>query len=104
MAGGKRGPVEVGTGIGLAPGRHVAVTGDRRDRIASPEGIEQAPQHMILLPGEGLVVAAFELDPDRPVVAVGAPLPGRLPGVPGPPVASDQLDDFTATADDEMGR
>ena len=80
------------------------MAGDRGNRIALTQGVDQAPQRGVLGVGEGLLVAAFEFDADRIVVAVVASAPRGPAGMPGAPVAGDELDDATGATDVEMRR
>src|SRR5574343_1585335 len=99
MTGGNGCPIKMRPGVGLAPRRDMAVAGDGSNRIARPQGIEQGPQGGILLGREGLAVRPFQFDADRVVVAVGSLAPARLPGMPGAPVAANELDDPAVAPD-----
>jgi hypothetical protein len=100
-------PVEARTRIGLAPGRDVAVTDQRRAlqrRIRLAERPQQLDEPPVL---DGFVVAvvrALELDADREIVAALAALVAGLAGVPCPPVEGHELDNFAVAPDQGVGR
>lgn len=76
---------------------------DCRDRVTPTQDSNQGAQPSVLLGGERLVVAAFEFDANREVVAVFPTLPAGFSGVPGTQVAADELDDPAIAAQVKMG-
>ena len=78
-------PVEMRSGIGLASRRDIAVARQRFDRIAAPELGQQSIEGKILGILERELVAAFELDSDREIIAARPSHPARNTGMPGPP-------------------
>ena len=75
-------PIELRTRIRLAARCDVGMAGDVLDGMLLPQEADEPGQGRILRRGERNVVAAFEFDADREVVAAVTPPPLRRPGVP----------------------
>lgn len=97
-------PIEIRTGVGLALGSDLGMTRDPSDRIRVTKRPRQTRKRLVLRGFEGLVVAAFELDSDRVVVAARAAFPIRCPGVPRALQARHELDERALPVDDEVRR
>src|SRR5207248_8232821 len=96
-------PVEAGPRIGLAAGGDVAVRGDGAQRQRRAQRGDQRNKRAVLPRIEWRVVAAFELDADREVVAARAAAPARFACVPGAPVDRHELREFAVAANQEVG-
>jgi len=92
------------SGIGFAPARqgNVAVTHTLSNRVGFAQRLGQTPQHPVLLLLERRIVAAFEFDSDREIVAALTRAPLRLPCMPGALETWDILDEFAIAADQKM--
>lgn len=97
-------PVEKWTGVGLATGSDVLMTGHIGQRIPPAQGVGERRQHFVLKVGEGLEVGSLELDADGKVVAALSSMEAGHAGMPGPVIGRDELDQSTVALDDEMGR
>ena len=62
-------PVEMRTGIGLAPGRNIFVTGDVGNRMAFGDGCCQNRKARVLRIAKIVDIAALELDANREIIA-----------------------------------
>src|SRR5205823_5379902 len=89
------GPVERGTGIGLAPWRDVTMAHDVLYRADTTKRTDQPREHRVLRRRVRRRIGALELDAHGKVVASLAPLPCRHSGVPRAIEASDELNERT---------
>lgn len=97
-------PVEMRAGIGLAPGRYIAVADDVGNRIAAADSFGKRRQHLVLHRHEPSLVAAFQFDADREIVAALPAAPNRRARVPGPAITGHELNQLAVTANQEMRR
>ena len=87
--------------IGLAPRRDVGVSDEigRWKMVALTQIRQQGEQRIDLRVREGLVAIVVEFDAKRRLIDVGVPAPPGFPGVPGPGILFDQLDDPAVVTD-----
>ena len=78
------------------------MTRDVLDGIARVQVSGEPRELGILGVREGKVIAAFQLDADREVVAAFAPAPTRRARMPSSPLTGHELDQLPGTADEEM--
>src|SRR5262249_3634922 len=89
---------------GLAAGRDMLVADDVPDRRQLVDGAQQRHERIELRGLEPVTLESLELDADRPAVAVVAPFPARLAGMPCAVVDGDELQQLAVAPDDEVGR
>ncbi len=65
-------PVEMRTGIGLASGRDMLMTGDVGNRVAFGDGGREYGETCVLGITKIVDIAAFEFDTDREIIAAFA--------------------------------
>ena len=75
---------------------------DVPDRVARLERAREDGKPPVLRVRERCFVRAFELDADRKIIAMRAPLPTRLARVPRAPAARHELVEFSVAADQEV--
>ena len=90
------------TGVGLAFGRDVGVSGDVVNKIGSLQPSGQVCETAILRVGKGYKVASFQFDTDRKVVATLPPLPKRYSCMPCAMKAGYELKDLSVAPDKKM--
>ena len=95
-------PCEVWPRIGLSPRRYIAVTHHRIDRVALPQLSQEPIERLVLDIFERKLVATFELDADREIVAAISPHPAGDARVPGTPGAGNELDQFAVAPYQEV--
>ena len=61
-------PVETGTGISLAAGRYMFMTGNVTKSMPGTQGLGQSHQGVVLGIFERLEVSAFQLDSNREII------------------------------------
>jgi hypothetical protein len=71
-------------------------------RVSHEQCVGNVDQHGILHPFVGYVVGPFQFDPHGKIVAVDAPSPARLAGVPGAFVERYILADGAGTIDEQV--
>lgn len=97
-------PVEERPRIGLAAGRDVGMCGKRNERIALAQNGDQHIQRGVLGVGIRPLVAAFELDANRKIVAAPTAAPVGCSGMPRARIAGDELHNLAVSPDEEMCR
>ena len=97
-------PVKIRAGVGFSLRGDVSVADNIMDRVGRLYRLSEFSQPGVLHGRKRLVIAAFQLDADREIIAAGTLLPAGYTGVPGAPGAGDELDDFSVTANEEMAR
>ena len=88
--------------ISLAPRCDIAVTDGILNRIRRHQPRRQSGEYPVLRVFERAVVAAFEFDSDREVVAPGPTAPARCAGVPCAFRARNELHDLSVASHEEV--
>jgi hypothetical protein len=79
------------------------VSGDLCNRVGRFQRFDQTSERNILRLFKGVVVAAFQFNSDRKIIAAFTPLPIRLACMPCALEAGDKLQQAAIAADQEMG-
>ena len=75
---------------------------DAGDGILGFERARERGEPFILRVLERQIIATFEFDAEREVIAAAAPAPVRIAGVPCTQLARYELDNLSVTPDQEM--
>lgn len=97
-------PVETWTWVKFSSGRNMLVSRNVGDGVVLNEITAQCGHSGVLDGFEKLTLKPFEFNADAVIVAVVAPSVVRLPGMPGPVVATDKLPEGAITPDKKMRR
>ena len=97
-------PVEGRAGICLSSGSDIAVADDIGDRVAPLQRLHQQGKAVVLPSRIRSAVCSFEFNANGEVIAALPALPSRYPGVPGTPLAADELQQESVAADKKVRR
>jgi hypothetical protein len=100
-------PIECGAGVGLAPGRDIAMSYQPiggQSRIGFTKRGDDRAQRVVLSCLVRHRIDAFEFYPDRKVIAGRPSAVIRLTGMPGSIIEADELSEYTVARDDQMRR
>ena len=86
----------------FAARRDVFMAGNVNHWVLRHQGGAQAAQGLVLQRFKTVAFQPFKFNPHRIVVAVAAAPVVRLPGVPGPRIATDKLPQLACAADKKV--
>lgn len=95
-------PVEAGARIAFAPGRNIAMPGNGTDRVITAQHFEKSGKTRVLSIFEGQLVAPFQLDAQRKIIAARLPFPAGNTRMPGALLTGDELNQLTIAPDEKM--